>query len=68
MREDEMGQEKCPLAWRPRAWCAGHELLLPEDWYRSLGPQHGLFAANLSQSRSRQLLEKAFDEGVLFSN
>ena len=28
------------------------------------GPQHCLPAANSSESRSRQLLEKAFDEGV----
>ena len=32
-----MGQETCPLAWRARVWCAGDGLLLPEDWYRSLG-------------------------------
>ena len=28
------------------------------------GPQHCLPAANSSKSRSRQLLEKAFDEGI----
>ena len=32
-----MGQEKCQLTWRARTWCAGDELLLPEDWHRSLG-------------------------------
>ena len=30
------------------------------------GPQHCLPAANSSQDRSRQLLEKAFDEGIPF--
>ena len=30
------------------------------------GPQHCLPAAESSESRSRQLLEKAFDEGILF--
>ena len=29
------------------------------------GPQHCLPAADSSQTRSRQLLEKAFDEGIL---
>ena len=29
------------------------------------GPQHCHLAANSSQTRSRQLLEKAFDEGIL---
>ena len=28
------------------------------------GPQHCLPAANSSESRSRELLEKAFDEGI----
>ena len=28
------------------------------------GPQHCLPAANSSESRSRQLLERAFDEGI----
>ena len=31
------------------------------------GPQHCLLAADSSQTRSRQLLEKAFDEGIFCS-
>ena len=59
-----MGQEKCPLAWRAKAWYAEDELLLPDDWYCSLGHQHCLPAANSSQIWSCQLAEKAFDEGI----
>ncbi len=62
-----MGQEKCPMAWRARPWCAVEELLLPEDWYRSLGALHCLPVADSSQSNSQQLLEKAFNEGMLVS-
>ena len=31
------------------------------------GTQHCLLAVDLSQNRSRELLEKAFDEGILCS-
>ena len=57
-----MEQGKCP---RARAWCAGDGLLLPDDWNSSLGAPASLPAADPSQPRSQQLLEEAFDKGIL---
>ena len=37
MKREEMGKQEYPLAWRAITRCAGDELLLLEDYYRSLG-------------------------------
>ena len=68
MRRAEMGQEKCPLAWRVRTLCAhetncSHQTTGNARWE----PQNCLPVADSGQIVSRELLQKAFDEGILCS-
>ena len=54
---------KCRLAWRLMGSWAGVTLLLPGAWYHWLGAQHDVPEAVHSRGRSRELLERPFDDG-----
>ena len=60
-----MEPERCPLAWRGEGVVRRRRAVVTRQLVPLAGgPQHCLPVANSSQDRSRQLLEKAFDEGI----